>query len=713
MRQPCRSPILNLEFSILNFLAVRQKLAGAPLCFASMKAYNLLPKAELARRDAQLTAAAAQLKAQFVGIHAQIDQLIEHIRPWYLLPGQQERPRIVNLWGMTGVGKTALVRELVLALNLQKRFYPIDFGNNVWRSEDLSDAIEQVHKGDNSPAIFMLDEFQKARTIDKEGEEIENTNRYLWNLLDNGRILIVNRDSDVRFLHEYYKDLELCLALGVEVENGKVVGAENIYREVFEITEHRRRHSYLMEDNDDYYYLLSERVVDVMWEHAQDLFPSRLAMRQQLLKLDGPQTLDLVRRVLQFMMEPKLIDCSQDLVIVAGNLDSAYSFTHHTDPEVEADTISQFNEEVSLPAIKRSLLERFRPEQVARLGNNHVIYPAFSNEAFSEIIRRGLDKLADKFEENTGIPLHFAPSVHQLVYKEGVFPSQGTRPVFSTLENLAGSRLANWQLELFELGGSCSQVQVEQQGDQLLARFLAPDGTCLHQKGHALHLPLKKARKPKRDDKQALVAVHEAGHTVLSCALLGHVPAKVVSQSTDDNTDGFMLNDNRPNMVSKAYLLRMTAVFLGGLAAETLIFGEEHITLGSSADLREATRWLSKAYRKSGFTGVWAAYGPDGMNKPLLTHNDSDFEAAILQSLEEAKQLALDTLRFERPFLLALAGELANKQQLKRNQIERIRQAYMLGKLESPLLSYRAHLLQLKLEQNHAHVQQGRKLQLL
>ncbi|MDP2188523.1 MAG: hypothetical protein Q8J69_07560 [Sphingobacteriaceae bacterium] len=679
-----------------------------------MKTFNPLPKAEMARRNQLLQQASTALKSHFVGIDAQIDQLIEHIRPWYLLPGQQDRPRIVNLWGMTGVGKTALVLQLVHYLELERRYYPIDFGNSQWNANGLIDAIENAHRDEPAPAIFMLDEFQKARTLDKEGEEVETSNRYLWNLLDSGQILYAERDSDLRYLRDYYKDLELCLALGVVVEKGKVTEGENIYREVFEINENRRRHAFLMEDNDDFFFFLKERVIDVMCEHAQSIFESRLALRQRLLQLDGPGSLHLIEKVIELMMLPKIFDCSQDLIFVAGNLDSAYNFTHHTDPEIEADTVKSLNAEVGLTSIKRALLERFRPEQVARLGNNHVIYPAFSNEAFTEIIRRGLARLSERFEANTGVELLFEPSVHKLVYKEGVFPSQGTRPLFSTLENLAGSRLANWQLALHELETPCQQIHVAQIGDKLVARFLAKQGGCLCEKSHELHLPLKKARKPKRDDKQALVAVHEAGHAVLSCALLGRVPAKIVSQSTDDSTDGFVVTDQRHDIVSKHYLLRMTAVFLGGLAAETLLFGEEHITLGSASDLREATRWLSKAYRKSGFTGVWAAYGPDGLNKPLLTLHEPQLEQAIHDTLAEARQLAFDTLQFEKGFLIALAGELANQQQMRRPQIERLRKVHMLGSMQSPLLNYRSHLLQMRQQQHLGQVQEaGTKLVLL
>lgn len=665
-------------------------MAGTGGCFASMKTSHLPPKAELARRDAQLSAAADQLKAQFVGIDAQIDQLLEHIRPWFLLPGQQERPRIVNLWGMTGVGKTALVQALVQLLELQNRFFPVDLSNHYSLKSDLAHSLEHAHLADSSPAIILLDEFQKARSLNNQGEELPEHNPFLWNLLDHGLISYVERDFLLRNLQDLQQQLELALALGVEVQQGLVVAQEAHYRKIFNMPS--RKDSF--EPDGGPLPFIEAESVDALWESSKQHFPTRLQLREALHQLDGAGTLAFVQKAVAELKAPRLLDCRQDLVIVAGNLDAAYQCTDHTDPELEADQVRRLNERVNLSAVKTALLERFRPEQVARLGNNHVVYPAFSNEAFAEIIRRGLQRLSARFEAATRIPLHFAPSVHELVYKEGVFPSQGTRPVFSTLENLAGSRLANWQLAYLEVETACSKVEVLQKDDQLVARFLDSEGAVLQQKQHDLHLPLKLARKPRRDDKQALVAVHEAGHTVLSCALLGRLPAKVVSQSTDNQYDGYMLNDVPPGMVSKRYLLRMIAVFLGGLAAETLIFGEEHITLGSSSDLREATRWLHKAYRKSGFTGVWASYGADVTGQTLLNHNDKAFEKAILATLAEARQLAIDTLQFERDFLLAVAHELANRQQLNRRQIDRLRKAHMLGSLEQPLLRYRARLLE-------------------
>lgn len=691
---PCSAaadPILNLEFSLLNFLAVRQNVAGAPLCFASMKANNLLPKAELARRDAQLTAAAAQLKAQFVGINAQIDQLIEHIRPWYLLPGQQERPRIVNLWGMTGVGKTALVESLVDLLELRSRYFPIDLGNAYHRSGYLEENLDNAHFNEDRPAFLFLDEFQKARTIDKEGDEIYDLNRYLWNLLDHGQIAISDRARHVETLQDILRQFEMGLAMGVKVENGLVVAAKETYRKVC-LQKYSRHFSDAEEEPLPF---IEEDLVEALWECDKRSFPTRLHVRQKLMALDGPASLAFIQEILNQIKVPRIVDCRQDLVLIAGNLDQAYRYTQVTNPDLEADSLRHANEEIGLMRIKDALLKRFRPEQVARLGNNHVIYPTFSNETFEELIRRQLQKLSARFENLSGVPLRFTQAVEKLIYKEGVFPSQGTRPLFTTIDSLAGSRLGNWQLQILQLDQACQAVEVQLNNHQLQVQFLDGQGKVLAELFHRLHLPLKKARQPKRDDKQALVAVHEAGHAVLSCALLGELPLKVVSQSTDENDcDGYVqLGFGGDKIVSKPYLLRKVAMLLGGIAAESLVFGEEHISMGSSSDLQEATRWLYHAYRKAGMAHVWAFYGKSLADNPYLSLHERDMDKAILATLEEARALAFDTLRFEKAFLLALARELANRQQLSRHQIDKIRKQHMLSAMQKPLLGYRQHLM--------------------
>lgn len=651
-----------------------------------MKTKQVLSQFEMSGRNALLTAAATHLKAQFVGIDEQIDLLIEHIRPWYLLPGHQERPRIVNLWGMTGVGKTALVKELIDLLGLNSRYFVFDLGNS-WRGNSLVETLEHAHEEDNSPAIFMLDEFQKARTIDKDKEDLNNQNRFLWNLLDHGQISYVRHEHEIRSFKDLLLQMEFCLAAGVEVKNGLVISNHQLYRSVFEIKENGKR---VHEENQPF---IEENMFSSIWYVMRKDYPTRIQCREMLMKLNGHETYALIEEVLRRYMAPILIDCSQDLIIIAGNLDSAYQMTEFMDPDIDADLVRKANASVNLMKIKTALLERFKPEQVARLGNNHIIYPPMSRATFEELICRGLQRLQMVFEEKSGIPIVFKKGVNKVIYREGVFPSQGTRPVFSSIENLAGSRLGNWLLGRIEAGDSCVKVVVDFKGGCLIARFLDDQSQTIIEQRHKLHLPINKSRKSKKNDTQALVAVHEAGHAVLLCALTGKTPLKLVSQTVDSAYGGYMLEelDNEP--MNKHVLLNKIAVLLGGIEAERLIFGDAHISLGSSGDLKTATKLLYSAYRKSGLLGEYGWYGKSAFEDAYLTHNQERFDQAILQTLEEARQLAAKTLEKERKFLVALAIELADHTQLESKQVKRLRYAYMPEELPSPYFTYRERLM--------------------
>ena len=66
------------------------------------------------------------LKNEFIGINAVIDSVIDSLATWFLFPEIQERPLVINLWGMTGVGKTALVKRLSSLLNYDKKLFRFD-----------------------------------------------------------------------------------------------------------------------------------------------------------------------------------------------------------------------------------------------------------------------------------------------------------------------------------------------------------------------------------------------------------------------------------------------------------------------------------------------------------------------------------------------------------------------------------------------------------
>jgi hypothetical protein len=92
---------------------------------------------QLAQRNRQLQEIAAQLKTELFGIDPIIDRVIDSVRAWVLLPELVSRPVIVCLWGLTGTGKTQLVRRLAQLLGFYDRFVEVQmdgFSNGAgWR----------------------------------------------------------------------------------------------------------------------------------------------------------------------------------------------------------------------------------------------------------------------------------------------------------------------------------------------------------------------------------------------------------------------------------------------------------------------------------------------------------------------------------------------------------------------------------------------------
>jgi cell division protease FtsH len=131
-----------------------------------------------------------ELKSEFIGIDYIIDELINYIQIWYLMPDVLVRPIVVNLWGMTGVGKTDLIRRLVSKLEYQDRFVEVELshGENYWYTS-VASIFESNCINDGKPAIVLFDEIQRFYTIDPEGKVVTNTrSQDFWELLSDGRL---------------------------------------------------------------------------------------------------------------------------------------------------------------------------------------------------------------------------------------------------------------------------------------------------------------------------------------------------------------------------------------------------------------------------------------------------------------------------------------------------------------------------------------------
>jgi len=103
-----------------------------------------------------------------------------------------------------------------------------------------------------------------------------------------------------------------------------------------------------------------------------------------------------------------------------------------------------------------------------------------------------------------------------------------------------------------------------------------------------------------------LVAVHEAGHAVMALLFPEYFQfVKVTIQNTYSGAGGYTVFLDKPEMVenglyTKDYMKKRLRVLLGGRAAESLLYGDEFVTVGAREDLRQAAMLSRKMITQYG-----------------------------------------------------------------------------------------------------------------
>lgn len=576
---------------------------------------------QLALRNQQLQEIAAQLKAELFGIDTVVDRVIDSVRAWYVLPELVTRPVIVCLWGLTGTGKTQLVRRLAQLLGFYDRFVEVQmdgFSNGAgWRGgQSISGMLAKSGVREGEPGILALDEFQRFRTIDNKRNEVR-VERYqdVWALLSDGR-------------------LPPALSLLGDIESSIAEAAYDAERA----------------DADD----AKRRFKLASWE-AQEL--------QRNLKLDAPLmeimswTPDQIQERLRAFRESGQqrweTDYSRLLIFVCGNLDEMYEdiATSVDDCDSNADTFHALTGKLSVIDVKKALNQRFKPEQVARLGNEHVVYPSLSRRAYEQLIEQGCMRYAQETASRCGLHIDVDASVREQIYANAVFPAQGTRPLFSSLHAILGAGLAKAALWGLERGAAAGDtVGLTADGRSLIAHWR---GQC---QAIAAPFEINRLRQRNNADFRALLAVHEAGHGLVHALLFGRAPQEI-KINVASFEGGYNAYTSR-KVWSRRNLLDYVCTGLAGRAAEMLVFGPEMSSSGAESDLRKATETAARMVRH---LGHGARIGRTDVSVSSEDNVCTDVEAsnAPIEVLLQGEHVrATRLIDAHRDALLALVDEL-------------------------------------------------------
>jgi cell division protease FtsH len=542
-----------------------------------MKKSNKSLAKNIDKKRENLKAVRKELKDHFVGIDHIIDNVISDMEAWYIMPELLNRPVIINLWGLTGVGKTDLVRRLTKAIDFQDRYCEIDMSDNSKNDDyDRAKTIGEILSNNfriesGEPCIILVDEFQKFRSKDEDGNEMELDRFHdIWQLLSDGELPFT---PDMSFLYHERYDLE-----------------DSIKRDITRESSGKKKKPH--EDDTPY------RWKD--WNlYEVETFKSKLRRTEpieELAKLSKSQRLKIIEAAIR--SKSKMYsneDYTKCLIFISGNIDEAYPFSESAE-EVDVDADLFYNEsmKINMLDIKRALKQRFRMEQIARLGNNHVVYPALSRNSYEKIIERKTDSIIEKVESNFKIKIKMDKSVNKLVYNNGVFPTQGTRPVFSTISQVLEAQIPKFLLNPLLEGSKKISVFYDYDKKEFI----------VERRGGSEKFPYSgsidelKVEKGNNKDQRASVSVHEAGHAIVYAELFKLSPNQLVSNPAASDTGGFIYSHSPCG--SKKSLQDKICVLLAGNVAEEIVFGADFCRNGNSNDLMQATKTLGLMIKEYG-----------------------------------------------------------------------------------------------------------------
>ena len=597
-------------------------------------------------RKKNLLSVGEKLKGDFIGLDDVIDKIISSIEVWYTFPELLTHPLIVNLWGMTGVGKTDLIRKLVSYLDFRDRYLEVQLTAGGGKWDTIQSKILGINISSTEQSILLLDEIQRFQTIDGKGELIRDGGYAdVWELLSDGSFSDAFQEKYElqMYLYELLYDQDRSDSNTKEEVSEAKEEVSNSPQEIKKVEKERKFKNYI-------------------WTATKfkKLTESPLSI-DSIMQLSIDEQINIINDKLAKISSNQVRKKYNNLLIfVCGNIDEAYSMSSDvSEVDVDADILHERTKKISILDIKKSLLEKFKPEQIARLGNNHIIYSSLSKNNFKDLIYKRLENIKSKFFEVSNIKVSFDPEIYDIIYKNGVFPTQGVRPVFSTITNLIENALPEFILRALKENITHINLSFDKESSSIYCSL--PE----HKK--KVSLEIDRIKGSISENSLSLISVHEVGHVLAYMLLFKVVPAQVCCDAVNF-AEGFVIPHDIRH--SKESLLNQIKVLLGGKAAEEMVFGDSHSGPGSSSDIASATFIASnivRVYNMGDSVGRIVPYSGGSSCQTIIAaeETDKDVESILIAQ----KKIVSDLLLENKGLFKILAKELRRKKKLLSDDI--------------------------------------------
>jgi hypothetical protein len=290
----------------------------------------------------------------------------------------------------------------------------------------------------------------------------------------------------------------------------------------------------------------------------------------------------------------------QTIIFLAGNID-LYDEENIKNweglPNEEQQSVN-----VPIQLIHDTLSKRFRPEMLARLRNNHFVFPPIDKQRAQKIIERDLSEMGISLKNYySNLKLTYDDAFITFLFNHIQSKGMGARGIESKINEIIKSRIGPWLLMATERGyntDAICELRLLGVDQEIMVHIKMNDDVEID---HVDSIKIKRNYSGSNCPEEiAVYAVHEAGHALASFIAGGSIPSLISVGSSVGNIKAFVNYASYKNTTSKKDIMNRISTGFGGLLAEEILFGKNDTTLGSDSDLLNLFNLASRTLMESG-----------------------------------------------------------------------------------------------------------------